>query len=127
MNDALFRRLLWIAAAFNVFGAVLFAFPAAPPGQLLQLPADVPLTYRAVTALFVLQFAGSYVWLALQPRIDRPLVGFAAIGKSVFFALVVVLWALHELSAMTVATASGDLVFAGLFLLWLRRSGAPTA
>lgn len=113
------RRLLWASAAFNLGGAMAFGFPASV-GQLMGLPADVPALYRALAALFVLLFSGSYAWLALQPQIVRPMVAFGAIGKSSFFVLILLFCLFGALPVGSLLPASGDLVLAVLFFQWLR-------
>ena len=123
LTTAVFRRLLWAAALFNVLGAALLGFPASPPGQLAGLPADVPLAYRAIVAVFVLLFAGCYGWLAAQPEPDRPMVALGAIGKGAVVLVVIALWLAAEVSLTSLAAVSGDAAFAALFLWWLR--GAP--
>lgn len=120
------RRLLWIAAVFNLGGALMFAFPAGPIGQLAGLPADVPLIYRALLTLFVLLFGGTYAWLAAQAQINRPLLALGAIGKFSAFLCVLALWLAGESRLVSVAVISGDLVFAGLFARWLWSSRAAT-
>lgn len=112
---ATLRRALWAAGLANLGGALLFAFPASPPGALAGLPADVPAVYRALAALFVLLFGGAYAWLAAQPAIDRPFVRFGAIGKTCAFATFLLLWLGGAASARSVGLMSADLVFAGLF------------
>lgn len=59
-GDQLIRRTLWVAALSNLGGAYLFAFPCSLLGQLVGLPAETPLVYRALAALFVLLFGSSY-------------------------------------------------------------------
>ncbi|MES2885568.1 MAG: hypothetical protein V4709_12225 [Pseudomonadota bacterium] len=122
LSDANFRRILWLSALTNLGGALLFALPAWPLGQLAGLPADVPLFYRAFVALFVLIYAGMYAWLAMQPVIHRPMVVLAAIGKSSAFLLVLLLWLMGAASVMSLALLSADLALAALYLAWLRRS-----
>jgi hypothetical protein len=122
LTTALFRRLLWAAALFNVLGAVQLGFPASPMGQMAGLPAEVPLAYRAIAAAFVLLFAGSYAWLATQPEPNRPMVVLGAVGKATVVAVVIGLWLAAEASLASLVAVSGDLVFAALFLWWL--SGA---
>lgn len=117
-RDPFFRRVLWTSAAFNLGGALLFAFPASL-GQVVGLPAEVPGIYRAFVALFVVLFGGSYAWLAAQPTIDRAFVAFAAIGKASAFALILLFWIAGEGSLRGVAAGAGDLVFAGIFAWWL--------
>lgn len=115
------RPLLWISAAFNLGGALLFFYPASF-GALAGLPPDVPLVYRAFVAMFVLLFGGLYAWLAVQPIVHRPMVAFAAIGKSSAFLLVLTLWWLGEGAWQGVVAAAGDLLLAGLYVMWLRRT-----
>ena len=115
-----FRRLLWTAAAFNVFGAYVLAFPSHFVGTWLGLPSDVPAVYRAIVGSFVLLFGGAYAWLAAAKPIDRAMVAFGAIGKASVFALTVALFLASATTARMVALASGDLAFAGLFAWWLR-------
>jgi hypothetical protein len=122
-RDDLMRRALWLSVPFNLGAACLFAFPASALGQLAGLPPAAPLLYRVVVALFIALFGATYAWLALQPRIDRPLVAFSALGKSGVFAAILVLWLLDLAPARGVAIASGDLAFAGVFAWWLL--GAP--
>ncbi|MES2490541.1 MAG: hypothetical protein V4607_12185 [Pseudomonadota bacterium] len=119
MSNSHFRRVLWASAVFNLGGAIAFGFPATV-GQLMGLPAEVPALYRALMALFVLMFGGSYAWLALQPQIVRPMVGFAAIGKASVFVVITAFWLLGSLPLLSVVAASGDLAFAALFFHWLR-------
>jgi len=122
MSTELFRRILWAAAAFNVFGACLLGFPASSAGQLAGLPADVPLAYRALVTVFVLLFGGTYAWLAWQPQPNRPMVVLGTIGKVSVVVVVVALWLAAEASLNSVAVVAGDLVFALAFAYWLRGS-----
>lgn len=117
-RDHLMRRALWASVAFNLGGALLFAFPASL-GRLAGLPGSVPHVYSASLAFMVALFGGSYAWLARQPRIDRPLVAFAALGKTGFFAVVFVCWLLGEAPARGVLAATGDVAFAAIFAWWL--------
>jgi hypothetical protein len=73
-------------------------------------------------AFFSLLFGGAYVWLARQPKIDRPLVAFSAIGKAGSFVVIFILWLFGEVSWRSVLGDIGDLIFAGLFAWWLLRS-----
>ena len=110
------RRALMVSAGFNLLAAFLFAFPASFAGQLAGLPAEVPLVYRAMTALFVLLFGAAYAWLAGQDVVDRAFVIFGAIGKISAFVLVVLLWRLGAAGGIGALIASGDVVFAAVFL-----------
>jgi hypothetical protein len=116
--DAFMRRALRATALLNVGGALLFAFPDSI-GRLAGLPGPVPRLYAWFIAFLVLLFGATYAWLARQPRIDRPLVAFCAIGKTGFVATVLVCWLLGDVPVLSVVTAGGDLLFAAIFTWWL--------
>lgn len=128
ISEVWMRRVLWTAVVFNLGGALMLAFPASALGQLAGLP-DAPAAYRVLVAMFVLLFGGMYAWLARQPVILRPMVLLGAIGKSAAFASVLVLWLMAEVPLRCVAVIAGDLVFAGLFLVWSvgAGQGAPAS
>jgi hypothetical protein len=123
-RDRIMRRALWTSVPFNLGGALAFAFPGSL-GRLVGLPAAAPPVYTASLAFLVALFAGTYAWLARQPRIDRPLVGFAVAGKSGFFLVILALWLGGEVSTLFLLGASGDLLLAAVFAWWLL--GAPAA
>jgi hypothetical protein len=122
-RDDLMRRALWASAFFNLGGALLFLFPASL-GRVAGLPVPVPAAQSALLAFFVLLFGGTYAWLAVQPRFDRPLVAVSAIGKAGAFAVVVACWILGAVEGRAVLAITGDLVFAAIFAWWLL--GSPT-
>ena len=122
-KDNFMRGTLWVSVVYNFGGALLFAFPSSPLGQLAGLPTPVPPIYGALLAFFVVLFGGAYAWLARQPTIDRPLVALAAIGKAGVFAVIFTFWLLGEAPGRGVLAAAGDLVLAGIFAWWLL--GAP--
>jgi hypothetical protein len=117
-RDAFLRKVLWTTVFYNVAGALAFFFPASL-GQLAGLPVPVPPIYSVLLGLFVLLFGAAYLWLALQPAIDRPLVAFAAAGKASVFVAAVVLWAIGQGPGWFIPGATGDLIFALLFTWWL--------
>jgi hypothetical protein len=125
-RDDVMRRALWASVVFNLGGFFLFAFPGSF-AALAGFPGSAPRVYSSTVALFVALFGGSYAWLALQPRIDRPLVALAALGKAGFFVVVSAFWLLGEVSARGVVAAGGDLVFAAIFAWWLLGEGAVTS
>jgi hypothetical protein len=119
-REDILRRALWASIPFNLGGALFFLFPGSFAGRLLGLPAPVPALYTTGLALFVVLFAGTYAWTAMQPTIHRPLVWLAVIGKTSFFVLVTLLWLLGGVPFRTVFATSGDLVLAAIFAwgLW---------
>ena len=121
--DVIMRRALWLSVPFNLFGAALFAFPASALGQFAGLPSEpVPPVYRAAITIFVLLFGGMYGWMAMQPRIPRPMVALAVWGKGSMFCMIVLFALLGLGPAAAVPPAMGDGAFAALFAWWLVRT-----
>lgn len=123
IDDRTMRRALWASVFFNAGGALLFGLPDTV-GSLAALPVPVPRLYTLTIAYFVLLFGGAYGWLAMQPRIDRPLVAFLAIGKAGFFVLTLGCWLAGVASGLGVVGAAGDLAFAAVFASWLASTRA---
>jgi hypothetical protein len=117
------RALLWVGVLFNALVGAMMLFPDSL-GALAALPPVGSVFYRWMLAFFVLLFAATYGWLALQPVIHRPLVALAAIGKAGVFVIALVCLARGDIQARTVLLSSGDLVFAVCFWLWLRSTPA---
>lgn len=117
-RDQLLRRVLRVSVVFNLAGALMFLFPASL-GQLAGMPTPVPTIYSAALAYLVALFAGTYAWMARQPRINRPLVAFAACGKGGFFVVVLLCWLAGAASGLALLAATGDLAFAAIFTWWL--------
>lgn len=118
-KDVFMRRVLWVAAAFNLGAAFVLAFPASWIGQLAGLPVPVPPIYTTLLAFFVILFGGAYAWLACQPSIDRPLVALAVFGKTGVFIVVLGFWLFGAAPDRGLLAACGDLVFAAIFVWWL--------
>jgi hypothetical protein len=117
-RDQIMRRALRATCALNFGGALLFLFPDSL-GRLAGLPGPASPFHSVFLAFLVALFGATYGWLARQPRIDRPLVGFCALGKAGFFSVAFACWLLGELPGRGALTASGDLLFAGIFAWWL--------
>jgi hypothetical protein len=115
--------LFGAAAAFNF--AVGFALLALRPwaGPLLHLDpiAGTNLVLVNLTGGFILLFAYGYARIALDPVGWRPLIGLSAIGKAMAAAAVILPWAMGQISAVLPSLVGGDVVFAGLFAVFLRQ------
>jgi len=123
VTEAAVRLSLWLAFPFNLLAAAILAFPSSQLGQLMGLPASVSPLYSAMVAFFIALFGCAYAWLARLPDIDRPMLGLGAIGKSGAFLIAFSLWLSGAVSGLVVVVAVGDLVFACVWLGWLRASG----
>lgn len=118
-STRLLRITLWISIPFNLGAAGVFALPSSAPGQLLGLSPSVDPVYVALCCFMVALFGLTYAWLAMQPRVDRPMLCLAAVGKSGVFVLCVGLWLFGNASGALVAAASGDLLLAIVWFRWL--------
>jgi hypothetical protein len=118
--EKIMRRALQLTTAFNFVAALALAFPASQLGQFMGLPPDAPLIYLAMASGAVGLFGLAYGWLSVQPVIDRPLVVLSTIGKLAAFGSVVVIVLLGEMPLRSIVLTSPDLMFAAVFIWWLR-------
>jgi hypothetical protein len=117
------RPALWLGVVFNAMVAGMVAFPETL-GVFAALPPVGSTFYRLMLVYFVVLFSATYGWLAMQPVISRPVVGLAVLGKAGVFVVAAWCLARGEIAPRTFAVASGDLVFASYFCLWLRATRA---
>ena len=126
-RNGVIRGALWSSVALNLLGVAVF-LPAALGKPSALLPVAGPRYYIAQVALVIGLFCGVYLWLALQPVINRPLLMVGALGKLGFFLLAVVYAAIGELPAKVVPQSSPDLLLALVFLWWIvQERRAPTS
>lgn len=118
------RWLFGLAAAANLAVAAWILFARGRFVQLFDLDpitgTNIVLTNLA--AVLIAGFGYGYVRIALDPVRFRPLVHIGALGKlaAVAVAVSAVVW---DRGAMRLAIlVSGDLVFAALFVDYLRRT-----
>ena len=88
------------------------------------MPAEVPILYRALTGYLVALLGVAYGWLAAAPRPHREFIAFGAFGKAGVFLLATLLWFGDEIGTELLIIASGDGVFAAIWLTWLVRASA---
>ena len=125
-RDRVLRVSLWATVLINLLGVYIFALPAfGMPSALVPLSPQP--YYAAQVAYTIALFCGVYAWLALQRRINRPLVIVGALGKLGFFTLAVAYWLAGDLTADIPLKATPDLVLGLIFLWWALGSDAqPT-
>jgi hypothetical protein len=115
------QKVFAIAAAFNfVVGAPL----VIAPYQILTLVDSVPgdLLPARMAGVLIITFGIGYAMVAAQPEGRRDIVRLGVIGKSALVAMVAVLWLAGEVAPVTAAITCGDLLFAYLFMSYLRHS-----
>ncbi len=116
----LVRWTLWITAPFNLLAAYAFAFPMGSVGNLLRLPQPAyGEFYMLMTASLVGLFGLAYIWMALQPAIDKPLLFVGAAGKAMAATTGLLLMLSGQLSTVTGTLLLGDYLFAGFWIYWL--------
>ena len=108
--------LFFVAALFNFAVAAAFVWPDSPVWHWLGLIKPMQSLIPDLFAMFVALFGVGYFMIALNPRVNRPLILFGAIGKLSVVALVAYHYATGRIGLAVPALASGDLVFALLFL-----------
>jgi hypothetical protein len=126
-GDRVVRAALGISVPFNLGAAYLFAFPGSVLAQAAAMPASTPPLYCALVALFLTLFAGAYAWLCVSRVIARPLVAFAAIGKSLAFFTFVLLWLLKLGPGFGALASIGDALLASVFFWWLFATGRSSS
>jgi hypothetical protein len=125
-SEGLVRGSLWITAPLNFAAGFAFAFPASLLGSLIQLPQQSHNLYAMFSGSLIILFGATYFWLALQTTILRPVLFIGACGKSLAVLVTVLLFFSGELSGVTTAFISGDIVFALLWFYWLFQGSSPS-
>ena len=121
----LYEHALFVTAAcFNlVVGLlVLCGYPLA--ARLLEL-TDSPTVWLHLVAATVVIFGVAYWLVAKQPQRYRPFVGLGAAGKLTFAAISYYHWFAGDASARMAMLVTIDVVFAVLFLQYLRSTRTP--
>ena len=118
------RRLFSVAAVFNfaVAGAALFARDALTAMLGLDPATGTNVAFVDITALMIGVFGYSYACVAYDSHKYRPYVSLGVIGKLLVVAAASWLWLRSVIPSQLPALAAGDLVFAALFLDYLRRT-----
>jgi hypothetical protein len=123
-SEATIRKTVWATVPFNFVGALTFGIPHSFPGRLLQMP-PAPAIFTWNLGFLIALFGLAYAWIALQPRINRPLLTLGAIGKIGVFVVAAVLYSLGQVALLLVLAVAGDLLFGAIWLIWLRSDQPP--
>ncbi len=118
-SDRLVRITLMISVPFNLIVAWVLLFPASALGALVRLPADVPMLYAALSAMFVAAFGLLYAWMPMQPTINREMLGFVSLCKAGAFVVAQTLWLLGADGGTAALASVGDIVLAAIWMHWL--------
>ena len=122
--DAYARKLFGIAAGFNFLVAVgvLVLRPRLAPLIRFDPVAGTNLVFLYLAAALVGTYGYAYLRIAQDPHRFRPFVELGAIGKLLAVAAVTWPWLAGEIGWQLPLLVSGDLVFALLFIDFLRRT-----
>jgi hypothetical protein len=124
-TDSYARTLFGVAAFFNfaVAAALLFLRPSFASLVALDPVAGTNLVFVYMTAFLIATFGYAYARIAQDARRYRPFIELGAIGKLLAVAAVTGPWLAGEVRWQLPLIVSGDLVFAVLFIDFLRRTG----
>ncbi len=112
------RLALYATAVMNIVGSFSFVPYFASLRTQFGFPDTHPM-YLWILAAWIMAFGFCYLWMAISSRRDRIFVTIGAVGKLSFFAIIAAYVALGQLPLLTLAAASGDLLFGIIFLFWL--------
>ena len=118
------KWLFGAAAGFNaaVGLGLLFARPTLAAALRLDPIEGSNLLLLYLTAGFILLFGYGYARVAADPVAWRPFIPFSAAGKTMAMASMLACWLEGQVAWVVPALGAGDLVFAGLFLVYLRQN-----
>ena len=121
------RPLFSVAALFNLVVGIpmLVAYPTV--ARLLQLEGP-PTVWFHIAAAVVVIFGFAYWSIARDPIKFRPYVMLGIVGKLAFVAIIYGHWLIvGDVSGRSAVLVTGDLIFALLFINYLRgsRSAQP--
>jgi hypothetical protein len=123
-RDRADRLMLTVAALWNWAVSLPFLLADGPVRALLKLPPNPDLMSSQLFFSAVFFLGCGYLWVARAPGRNHAMLGVGALIKLAVFGIGLTYWLKGALSAVALAPASIDLVFACLFAGFLiRRSG----
>lgn len=115
------RPLFSIAALFNFLVGVPMLVAYSTFARLLQLEGP-PTVWFHIAAAIVVIFGFAYWSIARDPVKFRPYVMLGIVGKLAFVAIIYGHWLAGNISGRGAVLVTGDLIFALLFIAYLRSS-----
>jgi hypothetical protein len=117
------RPLFTLAALFNFLVGIpmLVAYPAV--ARLLGLDGSPTVWFHIVAAVVVI-FGFAYWQIARDPVQFRPYVLLGILGKMAFVVMIYGHWLVGTATGASALLVTADLVFAGLFIAYLRSNPA---
>lgn len=120
------RWLFGIAAAFNlaVGAGLLFLRPLLLSGLGFDPVHGTNIIIANLTGMFIVLFGYCYLLVAIDPVTNRPFISVGAIGKLLAIACAALPWFSGAVQLQPPPLLAGDILFALLFLDYLRRTRA---
>jgi hypothetical protein len=116
------RTLFLVAAAFNWLVAVALVLPGDAAWRLVGMARPDETLFVHLFAALVGVFGLAYLWVGFDPSGKRALVLIAVIGKLCVFPIVLAHHLAGSVPMSLVVAGAGDVVFAVLFLAFVRRT-----
>jgi hypothetical protein len=121
--DAPMRALLKASGPINATGALIFAPPFPWVRQLFGLP-DGHALYLWVLSIWILVFGVAYWSMGVSGQADRTFLAVGAAGKATFALALIAMAIGGQIPPVATLVGMPDLVIAGVFAAWLRRTSA---
>lgn len=118
------RTAMYATAALNAVGAIIFLPGMSALRAITGLPDSNEPLYMVMTGMFIFIFGLAYLAVAVTARADRLLVALSALGKLSFAAILTGFALSGSLPCRTPFIAVPDVVFAVIFIVWLRQSAS---
>lgn len=116
------KILFTAAAAFNFIGGTTFLLVMPEfAGMVGMAPAPSDPLFTHLCAVLVLTFGWGYWRVSRDPVVNRPIIHMGVLGKSLVVLAVAFDWQAGHTNWPFALLISGDVVFAALFLDYLRR------
>ncbi|MBU2489660.1 MAG: hypothetical protein KKA60_09740 [Proteobacteria bacterium] len=115
-------RLFLVAAVYNWAASLVLALFHDPILAAIHAP---PLVYPAALELFAalaFLFGVGYFWAFQDPEKNRPIIVLGTWGKITVFIISAAHFLAGDLPGPLLAGAVGDLVFAGFFVAYLKKT-----
>ena len=121
--DPRMRALLKASGPINATGALIFAPPFPWVREFFGLPGGHAL-YLWILSIWILVFGIAYWSMGSSGRADRTFLAVGAAGKASFALALLALALQGQIPPLAAVVGLPDLVIAGVFAAWLRRTAA---
>ena len=119
-------RLIFYSAALFNWGAVLLFLPALGIARHLGIdPAPAGTIFEDIGLAAVIVFGAGYWMVGNAPERHRGIIHIGLIGKLMVVAIVCAHYLAGSASLALAAVVSGDLIYAALFILFLKSTPRP--